>query len=73
MNHNNVMHYTAKITAWSVFFIAIIPLLLFAVFALALYSLMTIFAALYDGAEKIRQYDNLCQKNTPAKNVEIIR
>ena len=67
------MHYTAKITAWSVLLVAIIPLLFFAVSFFALCSVMTIFAALYDGSEKIRQYNNLCQKNTPEKNVETVR
>ena len=68
-----MIYYTAKITAWSVFLIAIIPLLFFAVSFFMLCSLMTIFASLYSGAEKIKRYNELCQANTPAKNVETVR
>ena len=68
-----MIYYTAKITAWSVFLIAIIPLLFFAVSFFMLCSLMTIFAALYDGAEKIREYNDICKMSTQAKNVETVR
>ena len=67
------MYHTAKITAWIVFFIAILPLMFFAVSFFALCSMMTIFASLYDGAEKIKRHNDLCRKNIPAKSVEIIQ